>query len=95
MSEAGLFCWDGTNGPDRDPAIDEDGLPGDISTGVGRQPDDSSVEIPRCAGPIEGDSLAQIIDPTLVFVHNPVLLCPEPAGSEAVDSDTVGAPVVG
>src|ERR1019366_8755115 len=85
----------GTRCAGRDAAVHQQGLAGDVGAGVGCQEHYRAIQILRLAGTLERDAVAEVFDPFVVLVHDGVLLGLEPAWSQAIHGDAVGAPIVG
>ena len=75
-------------------AIYQQCLTGNVSAGIGGQKNDGAFEIRRLARALEWNTIAKILDPFLVLIHNRILGRLEPAGRKAVDCDTVDSPIV-
>src|SRR5262249_14335476 len=75
----------------RDSTIHQQGLSGDIGTGVRGKKDYRAIKITRCSRAFQGNPVAEVIHPFLVFVHDCVLSGLEPARSKTIYGDTMDA----
>ena len=78
-----------------DAAIDEKSLPGDVDAGLGREKNDSAIEIVGLAWTFHRDAIGEVVHPLLIFVQNFVLLGAKPTRRQAIYGNAVFAPVVG
>src|SRR5512146_2912796 len=79
----------------RNSTVDEQRLPGHVAACFRSQEDDGTIEIGGLPWALKGNSLREVLHPTLILIEHAALLSLEPARCKAINRNSVLAPVCG
>src|SRR5882762_3987880 len=79
----------------RDPTIHQQSLPGDVAARLRRQEYHLRIQVFGLSGSLHRNAVTEIIHPLFVLIERLVLRRAKPTRRQAIDRDSVPAPIVG